>query len=175
MRVIKSAAAIAIVLLFVVALALPWESASVWAQGTSLSALIEPRGTPASVATLTAPVQPQGVPSLTVSKAAPTSTPTPAAQVFNCSCSGPGTGTHWMGRVQSSSFFDARQAAIGACLTYNLNKAPESPLIPPHQFVFGPLVAGLLQPSTSPPLPVSPQTNFSTSAQRQMCSICACN
>lgn len=177
MRIIKSAAAIAILLLFAVALALPWDSASVLAQSTALNSLVQPRQTPAGAPTLAAPVQPQGLPSLAVTVSLPSPTPTPAAQVFNCTCFGPGTRTHWMGRVQSTSFFDARQAAAGACLSFNLTRAPASPLIPPHNLGFAQLPMGVLPPGTasSVTLPVSPEVNFSAPVQSEMCSICACN
>jgi hypothetical protein len=192
MQVFKFMAAAAIMLAFVFALALPWNRQPAWAQA-SLNAFLQPRQTPFSAPTLPAPVQPQGLPSLMVAATPATPTPTPSAHVFNCSCYGPGTGTHWMGQLQASSFFSARQAATSACLTYNLDKAPESPFIPTGVLGLPQAPAMLggagaasrassrmvgsqpLDAAASASLPVSPYINFSTAAQLQMCSVCTCN
>ncbi|MGH8014310.1 MAG: hypothetical protein ACREQ4_17610 [Candidatus Binataceae bacterium] len=192
MSVIKLLAAAAVALLFALALASPWNRTPAWAQVSS-NAYIEPRNTPFSAPTLAAPVQPQGLPSLVVAPTPAAPTPTPAVHVFNCSCYGPGTGTHWMGQLQASSFFSARQTATSDCLTYNLDKAPESPFIPPNSIGLLPSTSAMMTSggaasaaahtmglqsvgaASSFPLPVSPYTNFSTPAQMQMCSVCTCN
>jgi hypothetical protein len=89
-----------------------------------------------------------------------------------------------MGQVAASSFFAAKQAALKACLTYNETRSPESPFMNPN--VFG--QNALLGPRP-PTLPgsqpfglsnsltqVMPGTlDFSTQAQLQNCSNCACD
>jgi len=71
-----------------------------------------------------------GIPSLAVVPTpAAIATPTSAARIFDCSCSGPASPTHWTGRVAAPSYFSARQAAVSACLAYNQNKEPQPPVV----------------------------------------------
>ncbi len=44
--------------------------------------------------------------------------------MFNCSCSGPGQPTHWMGQVTAAGYLSASQSASGACVSYNKGKPP---------------------------------------------------
>jgi hypothetical protein len=61
---------------------------------------------------------PQAIPSLPAPYAAP------GPRVFNCSCSGVGTPTHWMGQVTASGYSSASASAGGACAAYYQGKAP---------------------------------------------------
>lgn len=76
-----------------------------------------PAQLPAPVSTAVAPI-PLTLPSLP----APYSTPGP--RTFNCTCSGPGTPTHWMGQVTAASYSSAQQSASGACVADNQGKPP---------------------------------------------------
>jgi hypothetical protein len=55
---------------------------------------------------------------------APTPTPSPlsSTQTFSCSCSSPGQPVQWAGRLTASNYYQASQAAIGACLGYLTSK-----------------------------------------------------
>lgn len=57
-------------------------------------------------------------------KDSPGACATPGPRSFNCTCSGPGTPTHWMGQVRGSSYSSAQQTASGACVAYNQGKPP---------------------------------------------------
>lgn len=72
---------------------------------------------PAPVSTAVAP-SPLAVPSL------PAAYSTPAPRTFNCTCSGPGTPTHWMGQVTAAGYSSAEQSASGACVALNQGKPP---------------------------------------------------
>ena len=74
-----------------------------------------PAQLPAPVSTAIAPI-PISVPSL------PAAYSTPGARMFNCSCSGPGQPTHWMGQVTAAGYLSASQSASGACVSYNQRK-----------------------------------------------------
>jgi hypothetical protein len=76
-----------------------------------------PAQLPAPVTTAVAPV-PLALPSL------PAAYSTPGARIFNCSCSGPATPTHWMGTVTAASYSGAAQGASGACVSYGAGKPP---------------------------------------------------
>jgi hypothetical protein len=76
-----------------------------------------PAQLPAPVTTAVAPV-PIAIPPL------PAGYSTPGARTFYCSCSGPGTPTHWMGQVTSASYSSAAQSASGACTSYGAGKPP---------------------------------------------------
>jgi hypothetical protein len=76
-----------------------------------------PAQLPAPVTTAIAPI-PIAVPSL------PAAYSTPGARLFNCTCSGTGQATHWMGTVTAASYLSASQGASGACASYNQGKAP---------------------------------------------------
>jgi hypothetical protein len=109
--------------------------------------------------------------------------PTPSVRAFNCSCFGRGTGTRWMGTVIALGYFAARQSAVGACLSYNERRQPQSPLqtsgasttaagstsvpiLPGAAVAGGASKVGQTLPGT---------LNFSTSQQLQMCSNCVCD
>ena len=95
--------------------------------------LVAPVPAPSAPAQLLAPVQPLGLPSLVAVPSPPAAAATPAARAFNCSCSGPAVATSWTGQVNASGFFAARQAATGACLSFNRNRAVTPPSLPTHQ------------------------------------------
>jgi len=101
-----------------------------WPQLPPPNPLTAPRPLPSPPAQLPAPVQPQGIPSLAIVAPVVTTAPTPIARVFNCSCFGPSTPTHWMGVVTAPGYFAARQTAVNACLSYNENKEPQPPILP---------------------------------------------
>jgi hypothetical protein len=187
MRGMRFVAAIALPLLMTLAIGSAFIRDAVWAQLPPPNPLVVPPAAPSPPTQLSPPVPPQGLPSLAVvpSPAAATS-PSPSARVFNCSCFGQGSPTHWMGRVTAPSYFGARQTAVSACLTYNTNKAPEPPLLP-----LGPSRSSALsaQFASAAPVPAGSQTpgaatvegqtlpgtlNFSTPQQLQMCSQCTC-
>ncbi len=96
--------------------------------------------------------------------AIPTSVPTPVAtptpqpmvvtRTFHCSCSTGGQPVVWAGNVSASSYFQARQQAVGQCMAA-IGAQPESPLISPQS-------SGLVMPTPQPPM-------FNP------CSNCACN
>jgi hypothetical protein len=102
-----------------------------------------------------------GIPGLSQASASPT------PRVFNCSCrQAPGpaqlpsfAGTIWMGRVQASSFFMARQTAAGQCLQAFNNKTTQSAFIPPRVSSF---------------LPATPLGTLPTPVV-QLCGSCACD
>jgi hypothetical protein len=76
-----------------------------------------PAQLPAPVTTAVAPV-PLALPAL------PVAYTVPGARLYNCSCSGPGTATHWMGTVTAASYSSAANGASGACSSYGAGKAP---------------------------------------------------
>jgi hypothetical protein len=95
-----------------------------WAQLPAPNPLVVPPLPPSPPAQLPAPVStavvpvPQAIPSLPAPYAAP------GPRVFNCSCSGVGTPTHWMGQVTASGYSSASASAGGACAAYYQGKAP---------------------------------------------------
>jgi hypothetical protein len=107
----------------VLALALMLASVA-WAQLPAANPLVVPPLPPGHPAQLPAPVStaiapiPIAVPSL------PAAYSTPGARMFNCSCSGPGQPTHWMGQVTAAGYLSASQSASGACVSYNQGKPP---------------------------------------------------
>lgn len=181
MRVFKFLAAIALPMLLTLAIGLPRDGASVWAQLPPPNPLVATRALPSPPAQLQPPVPPQGVPSLAVLPSPPAPTPAVAApRVFDCSCFGPGLGTHWMGRVAAPGYFGARQAATGACIAYN-EREPQSPLIASRQSGLTSLPS-LLAPGAEPPdLAASPTQslpgtlNLTTPQLARLCSQCTCD
>jgi hypothetical protein len=143
--------------------------------------LVAPVPAPSAPAPLTAPVQPQGLPSLVLVPSPPAAAATPAARVFNCSCSGPAVATSWTGQVNASGFFAARQAATGACLSFNRNRAVTPPSLPTHQgSAFAPaatLPQGFENPNAagSAGTTLPGELNFSSAGQLTACSQCACD
>jgi hypothetical protein len=109
----------------------------------------------------------------------PQATPTPSVRAFNCSCFGRGTGTHWMGQVTASGSFGARQSAVGACLSYNLRREPQSPFQTTRASgaTTVPVLPGAAAPGSATQVgQILPGTlNFSSSEQLQMCSSCVCD
>jgi hypothetical protein len=144
--------------------------------------LVVPSALPSPPQQLLAPVQPQGLPSLV---AIPTARATYAApstsRIFNCSCFGPGTGTHFMGQVSATGYFAARQGAVSACLSSNTNKQPAPPSVPiqtPSSNISAPTMPGVSIPanmaaSVGQSMPGT--INFSSSAQLRECSQCTCD
>ena len=123
----KFASAVACVVL-TLGCALLFQTRPVCAQLPTPNPLIVPPPLPPPPAQLR-PIAPvQGIPSLAV---VPTpvvvATPTSALRIFNCSCFGPASPTHWTGRVTAPTYFGARQAAVSACLAYNENREPQPP------------------------------------------------
>lgn len=76
-----------------------------------------PAELPAPVSTAIAPI-PVAVPSL------PAAYSTPGARTFNCSCSGPGEPTRWMGQVTAASYLSASQSASGSCVSHFRGEPP---------------------------------------------------
>jgi hypothetical protein len=104
---------------------------SAYAQLPTPNPLVVPPPLPPPPPTL-APIAPpaNAIPSLAVVPTpAAAATPPSVARVFNCSCFGPASPTHWMGTVSAPSYFNARQAAASACLAYNDTKQPQPPLV----------------------------------------------
>ncbi|HUA33784.1 MAG TPA: hypothetical protein VMA09_09290 [Candidatus Binataceae bacterium] len=71
---------------------------------------------PAPITTAVAP-SPLAVPTL------PQAFSTPGPRTFNCTCSGPGTPTRWMGTVSALSNLTAEQSATGACVSSFIGKS----------------------------------------------------
>ena len=177
MRSVKGIAIVLIAATFMIALAWPQGVASLWAQtGNPLIAPVPP---PAAPPQLPAPVTTAIAPVLATVAPLPTATPTPALRAFNCSCSGRGMGMNWMGVVDAVSYFSARQSAVGACVAYNVNRAPP----PPTQTA---------RTATSTTVPILSQADvpgaaaqlgstlpgtlsFSTATDLQDCSNCVCD
>ena len=96
------------------------------AQLPATNPLVVPPLPPSPPAQLAAPVStaiaasPLAVPSL------PAAYSTPGARLFNCSCSGPGQPTHWMGQVTAAGYLSASQSASGACASYTEGKVPSN-------------------------------------------------
>ncbi len=177
MRTVKGTAIGLIAAIFMIALGWTTGLAPSWAQTSN--PLIAPVAPPAGPAQLPAPVTTAIAPILAPLPGLPTASPTPLQRAFNCSCSGPGTGTSWMGQVTAQGYFAARQAAVGTCVGYNSNHEPP----PPSQTA---------RSSTGATVPILPQANvpgaaaqlgsslpgtlnFSTSQDLQRCSHCVCD
>jgi hypothetical protein len=183
MRILKLIAAAIMPLLMIFALILPREWTGVWAQLPPSNPNLSPATLPSAPPRLSQPAATTGIPPLATIPPPSTPAPSPAARVFNCSCFGRGSGTHWMGRVSAAGYFAARQSAIGACLSYNELKQPVSPFRPPTALLNGPIalgssaaLPGASQPADAAAAQVLPGTlNFSTSEQLLMCSQCTCD
>jgi hypothetical protein len=184
-KTIRAAKGIAIVLLaaiFTMALAGPRSLPSLWAQ-TATNPLIAPVPPPAAPAQLPAPVTTAIAPVLAPVPTLAVASPTPSPQVFNCSCYGRATPASWMGQVSASGFFAARQAAVGACLSYNERRAPESPLQASGASTTAagatsvPILPGAaIAGSASAVGQTLPGTlNFSSTQLLQNCSSCVCD
>jgi hypothetical protein len=83
--------------------------------------------------------------------------------------------------VSASGYFGARQAATGACLSYNQRKQVTPPVIPTHQASsFAPAVTlpqGFENPNAGAALGSTlPGTlSLTTAAQLKACAQCACD
>jgi hypothetical protein len=184
MRVIKVLALLALPISLLFALGTPWQHDGVWAQLPAPNPYVRPRALPSAPAQLPAPVSTLVAPPLAPVPSPPPPTPRVTARVFNCSCFGPGSGTHWMGLVQTSSYFGARQAALSACLSFNERREPQPASIRQQasSSQVGSSSALALPPGFTSPdaAATASQTlpgrlNFSTAAQLQACQTCTCD
>jgi hypothetical protein len=94
------------------------------AQVPSPNPLVVPPLPPSPPAQLPAPVSTAVAPSPLAIPSPPAPYSTPGPRTFNCTCSGPGTPTHWMGQVTASGYPSAEQSASGACVAFNQGKPP---------------------------------------------------
>jgi hypothetical protein len=184
MRVIKVLALLAPVIILIVGLCTLRQHDGVWAQLPTPNPYVRPRALPSAPAQLPAPVSTLVAPPLAPVPAPPTPAPPVTARVFNCSCFGPGSGTHFMGRVQAPSYFGARQAALSACLSFNERREPQPASIRQRASSgqVGSSSALALPPGFTSPdaAAAASQTlpgglNFSTAAQLQACQTCTCD
>jgi hypothetical protein len=194
MRILRLLAALLMPLMVTLAIAFPEKRTAVWAQLPPGNPYLAPTTPPSGPPQLAQPVATTGIPPLAIIPSPPAPSPSATPRAFNCSCFGPGSGTHWMGTVTSSSYFAARQSASTACVSYNQLKQPQPPnepeayatalVAPPLPGAVSPAGAALVPPAlpgatlptdaaASPEL--SGVLNFSTAAQQQMCSQCACD
>ena len=178
MRWIKFGASIALAILFVLALG-SHAFAPLWAQVAATNPLIAPVPAPSAPAQLPAPVTTAIAPVLIAVPGLPTPSPTPAERAFNCSCFGRATGTHWMGQVAALSYFNARQAAIGACLPFNTDREPASPYMSSPSSggsnipgLAGAAVTGL---AAEQGLLLPGTINYFSTPQLEQCSTCTCD
>jgi len=165
----------------------------VCAQLPAPNPLIVPAPLPSPPAPLP-PVGPQqGIPPLAVvPPPAGLATPVSALRTFNCSCFGPASPTHWMGRVTAPGYFAAQQTAVSTCLSYNENKQPQPPRVAGQSSGTGPasntsigtqlgaltgLVAnqGAVASALSAGQQLPPTVTFFAAQQLRACSRCACN
>ena len=176
LRAVKGIAIAMLAAIFTVALGWPRTLASLWAQ-TATNPLIAPVRPPAGPAQLPAPVTTAIAPILAPVPTLSVATPTPTLRAFNCSCYGRATATNWMGQVTAPGYFAARQSAVGACLSYNERREPQSPL--PNRTTTSalPTLQGANVPgaaaATGQTLPGV--LNFTTAQQLQNCSSCVCD
>jgi len=178
MTLAKLLAALGLPLLLAISLGSPGYRAVALAQLPPPNPLVAPLPAPSGPAQLPAPSQAQGAPSLIAVPTPVAASPTPAPRVFNCSCFGSGVPTSWMGRVSASGYFAARQAATGACLSFNERREPAPPAV-----TSSPLapVTTLPQGFENPNLASSVGSNLpgklttSSAAQLAACSQCACD
>jgi hypothetical protein len=161
--------------------------ASVWAQLGAPPAPLPPPPQPPGLAPTAGAVAPPAAARLAPAPGASVgiaATPVPTPRVFSCSCFGSGSRTRWMGQVQASSYFTARQSAVNSCLAYNFNRRPSSSFVPPQEFHFfptptPPTTGGATQPNL-PTLQAPGLSGFAllTSPRARLlplCSQCACN
>jgi len=184
MRILKFIAALFLPVLMILALAFPSERMRLWAQLPPANPNLAPGAAPSAVPSLSQPAATIGIPTLAVIPTPAAVATTVALRAFNCSCFGPGSGTHWIGQVSAMGYFAARQGATRACLSYNQQKQPASAFNYASSFAGAaltpslatPSLAGATQPADAAAVQVLPGTlNFSTAAQLQMCSQCTCN
>jgi hypothetical protein len=178
MRPLKGAAILVLVAIYTFALGGPPAIAPLWAQ-TAFNPLIAPVPPPAAPSQLPAPVATAIAPILAPVPTLALATPTPSVRSFNCSCSGRGTHTNWMGTVSAPGFFAARQSAVGACLAYNRDREPPPPSQTARSAVTTsvPTLPGANVPGAAAQLTSAlPGTlNSSTAADLQNCANCVCD
>jgi hypothetical protein len=178
MRALKGTAIVLLVAIFTISLD-GWRAlAPLWAQTTN--PLIAPVPPPAAPSQLPAPVTTAIAPILAPVPTLALATPTPAARVFNCSCSGRGIGTNWMGVVSAGGYFAARQSAVGACVAYNRNREPPPPTQTARSAVTTssvPTLPGANVPGAAAQLTstLPGSLNPSTAADLQNCANCFCD
>jgi len=182
MRALKFLAVVALPLVFVLGIGLPRDLAVLWGQLPPPNPLTAARPLPSAPAQLAPPVPVQGLPSLAVVPSPASPAPTPSFRVFDCSCFGPASPTHWMGRVTAPGYFGARQAAVGACLSYNQNRQPQPPVVPtqpPSSALAG--VSGIVAnqaavvSSRSAGVQLPGSVTLFTPQQLRACSQCTCD
>lgn len=179
-RILKLVGALLLPLLVLVALALPRNRTMLWAQLPPPNPNLAPATTPSGVPSLSQPAATIGIPTLAIIRTPVATATTTGPRVFNCSCFGPGSGTHFVGRVSATGYFAARQGAISACLSFNQTREPASAFNYASSFagaaIATPAMAGANLPPDAAAAPTLPGTlNFSSSAQLRMCSQCTCN
>ena len=179
-RILKLVGALLLPLLMSLALASPRNRTMLWAQLPPPNPNLAPAITPRGVPSLSQPAATIGIPTLAVIPTPAAIATTPGPRVFNCSCFGPGSGTHFVGRVSATSYFAARQGATSACLSYNQTKEPASAFDYASSFAGAALATPALAGAGLPPDAAAVRTlpgtlNFSSAAQLQVCSRCTCN
>ncbi|MBV8771471.1 MAG: hypothetical protein JO166_03925 [Deltaproteobacteria bacterium] len=183
MRIAKAVAVLPLPVVIAFAVITSTPRVRLWAQLPPSNPNLGPAVIPTAPPQLSQPAATTGIPPLATIPTPAAPTPSPSARAFNCSCFGPGSGTHWMGRVSASGYFAARQSATTACLSSNELKQVPSPFIGPGQVggaavaqSGGTLLPGTTQPANAAASRVLPgELNFSTATQLQMCSQCTCN
>jgi hypothetical protein len=160
-----------------------------WAQLPPSNPNLGPAATPGSPPQLSQPAATIGIPPLATVPTPVSPSPSPSPRAFSCSCFGRASGTSWMGTVNASGYFAARQAATSACLSSNQLKHVPSPFVSPS-LVGGAAIAqngmgivpgtvilpgGSLPPDAAAAQVLPGTLNFSTAAELQMCSQCTCN
>jgi hypothetical protein len=180
MRILKFIAALLLPMLITMGLALPQNRASLWAQLPPTNPYLAPGASPSGVPSLSQPAATIGIPTLAAIPTPAAIATTPGPRVFNCSCFGPGSGTHFVGTVSATSYFAARQGATSACLSYNQTKQPTSAFNYANSFAGAAVATPALAGGSLPPDAAAGQAlpgtlNFSTAAQLQRCSQCTCN
>jgi hypothetical protein len=177
-RTLKLAAAVMIAVGFIIALCWPPNHVNVWAQLPAPNPLLAPVPPPAAPPQLAVPALNAGVPSLVPVPTPATPAPTTSARAFQCSCFGPGTATAWMGSVVGISYFDAQQAARGACVAYN-ERSPSQPAIPSISTAQSSLPAlpanALPADAAAQPGEPLPTRLFSSQTAVLACERCACS
>jgi hypothetical protein len=182
LRAVKGIAVVTLVAIFTMALGGPRSIASLWAQ-TAANPLIAPVPPPAAPSQLPAPITTAIAPILQPVPTLPIASPTPSLRAFNCSCFGRATATNWMGQVSAQGYFAARQAAVGACLSYNERRAPQPPVMTSRGSTTAagansvPILPGAAIGGGASQVGQSlPGTlDLSTAQQLQRCSNCVCN
>jgi hypothetical protein len=177
MRTAKSLWSFTGLLGLIVGVAVISSEAPVMAQLPPPNPLVAPLAPSGGPAQLAAPVQAQGVPSLVAVPTIPAASPTPGARAFNCSCSGPGEGTRWMGQVSAPGYFAARQSAAGACLGYNQLKEPAPASVAAADGATSVVPPSFANPDAAAAVGATLPGGLSVSsaAQRQACAQCVCD